>query len=108
MHTLDILQRITRGAQRVGHPVLRKLADCYERRHRTLPSQTTGPQVSRHAYDFELALLFRERDAPAQRIVATEVRPRQPLADDGNRRGARLIAVVNLTPGEDRNLHRGE
>ena len=38
------------------------------------------PQVTRHADDFEIALLVRERDAPAHRILVLEVSPRQPLA----------------------------
>src|SRR5436853_5433273 len=110
MHTLDIPQRITRSAQRVGHSVRRKLADRYEHGHCTLLFifQTTVPQVSRHADDFEIALLVRERDAPAHRILVLEVSPRQSLADHCNRPGARLIAVVNLTPGQNRNLHRRE
>src|SRR5438067_11515271 len=101
MHTLDIPQRITRSAQRVGHSVRRKLADRYEHGHCTLLFifQTTVPQVSRDAGDFEIALLVRERDAPAHRILVPEVSSRQPLADHCNRPGARLVAVVNLTPG---------
>src|SRR5580692_2539153 len=108
MHTPDIPQRITRGSQRIGHPVRRKLADRYEHGHWTLLFQTTVPQVSRHADDFEIELLVQERDALAHRILVPEVSPRQPLADHCNRRGARLVAVVNLTPGQDRNLHRRE
>src|SRR5690242_13068312 len=94
MHTPDKPQRITRSAQRVGHSVRRKLADRYEHGHRILLFifQTTVPQVPRHADDFEIALLLRERDAPAHRILVLEVRPRQPLADHCNRPGARLIA----------------
>ena len=61
-----------------------------------------------HADDFDIALVVQERDAPAHRILVPEVSPRQPLADHCNRRGARLVAVVNLTPGEDGNLHRCE
>src|SRR6202162_1124637 len=101
MHTLDILQGITPSAQRIGNSVRRKLADRYEHGHCTLLFifQTTVPQVSRHADDFEIALLVRERDAPAHRILVLEVSPRQPLADHCNRPGARLVAVVNLTPG---------
>src|ERR1051326_6820908 len=103
MHTLDIPQRITRGAQRVGHSLRRKLAERYEHSHGALLFifQTTVPQVSRHADDFEIALLLRERDAPAHRILVLEVSSRQRLADHGNRPGARLVAVVNLTPGHD-------
>src|SRR5947209_3420250 len=110
MHTPDIPQRITRSAQRVGHSVRRNLADRYEHGHCTLLFifQTTVPQVPRHADDFEIALLVRKRDAPAHRILVLEVSPRQSLADHGNRPGARLIAVVDLTPGQDRNLHRRE
>src|SRR6266404_153233 len=108
MHTLDIPQWITRSVQRVGHSVRRKLADRYEHGHRTLLFQTTVPHVSRHADDFEIALLARERDAPAHRILVPEVSPRQPLADHCNLPGARLVAVVNLTPGQDRNLHSRE
>src|SRR5450631_3056693 len=67
MHTPDIPQRITRSAQRVGDSVRRKLAGRHEHGHCTLLFifQTTVPQVSRHADDFEIALLVRERDAPA-------------------------------------------
>src|SRR6266496_3560714 len=110
MHTLNKPQRITRSAQRVGHSVRRNLPDRYEHDHWTLLFifQTTVPQVSRHADDFEIALLVQERDAPAHRILVPEVSPRQPLAYHCNRRGARLVAVVNLTPGQDRNLHRRE
>src|SRR5260370_17337138 len=110
MHTPDIPQRITRGAQRVGHSVRRKLADRYEHGHCTLLFifQTTVAQVSRHADDFQIALLVRERDAPAHRILVPEVSSRQLLADHYNRPGAWLVAVVNLTPGQDRNLHRRE
>src|SRR3989475_4919954 len=110
MHTLDIPQRITRSAQRVGHSVRRNLPDRYEHGHWTLLFifQTTVPQVSRHADDFEIALLVLERDAPAHRILVPEVSPRQPLADHCNRRGARLVVLVNLTPGQDRNLHGRE
>src|SRR5688572_13429826 len=100
MHTPDIAQRITRSTQRVGHSLLRKLADRYKHGHRTLLFQTTVPQVSRYADDFEIALLAHERDAPAHRILVPEVSPRQTLGDYGNRRGARLVAVVNLTPGQ--------
>src|SRR5204863_2403054 len=109
-HTLDILQRITRSVKLLGHSVRRKLADRYEHDHRTLlfSFRIAVPQVSRHADDFEIALLVRERNAPADRIVMPEVSPRQPFADDCNGRGARLVAVVNLTPGQDRNLHRRE
>src|SRR5690348_1552852 len=101
MHTLNKPQRITRSAQRVGHSVRRKLADWDEHSHGTLIFifQTTVPHVAGDADDFEIALLFRERDAPAHRILVLEVSPRQPLADHRNRRGARLVAVVNLTPG---------
>src|SRR6266571_148920 len=110
MHTPDIPQRITRSAQRVGHSLRRKLADRYEHGHCTLLFifQTTVPQVSRNADDFEIALLVRERDAPAHRILVLEVSSRQLLADHCNRPRARLVAVVNLTPGQDRNLHRRE
>src|SRR5438034_9831320 len=110
MHTLDIPQRITRSAQRVGHSVRRKLADRREHDHWTLLFifQTTVPQVSRHADDFEIALLVRERDAPAHRILVLAVSWRRLLADHCNRPRARLVAVVNLTPGQDRNLHRCE
>src|SRR5215468_10034156 len=110
MHALDIPQRITPGAQRVGYSVRRKLADRYEHGHGTLLFifQTTVPQVSRHADDFQIALLVRERDAPTHRILVREVSPREALADHCNRRGARLVAVVNLTPGQARNLHRRE
>src|SRR5438034_7791109 len=102
MHTLNKPQRITRSAQRVGHSVRRKLAKRYEHGHCTLffIFQTTVPQVSRHADDFEIALLVRERDAPAHRILVPEVSSREPLADHRNRPGARLVAVVNLTPGQ--------
>ena len=75
MHTLHIPQRIARSAQRVGHSVRRKLADRYEHGH-CIPLfifQTTVPQVSRHADDFEIALLVRERDAAAHRILVPEV-----------------------------------
>src|SRR6185437_14564218 len=101
MHTVDIPQRITRSAQRVGHSVRRKLADRYKDGHCTLLFifQTTVPHVARHADDFEIALLVRERNTPAHRILVPEVSSGQPLADYCNRRGARLIAVVNLTPG---------
>src|SRR5271154_3148905 len=110
MHIPDIPQRITRSAQRVGYAVRRILAGGYEHGHRTLvfTFQTTVPQVSRHADDFEIALLVRDRDAPAHRILVPEVSPRKALADYCNRRGARLVAVVNLTPGQDGNLHRRE
>src|SRR2546423_4226061 len=110
MPTPDKPQRITRSAQRVGDSVRRKLADRYEHSHCTLLFifQTPIPQVSRHADDFEIALLVRDRDAPAHRILVPEVSPRQALADYGNRPGTRLVAVVNLTPGQDRNLHRRE
>src|SRR4029077_1096308 len=103
MHTLDIPQRITRSVQRVGHSVRRNLAGRYEHGHRTLffIFQTTVPQVSRHADDFELSLLVHYRDAPAQRTLVPEVSPRQLLADHGNRRGAPSVARVNLTPGQD-------
>src|SRR2546429_5973928 len=95
MHTLNKPQRITRSAQRVGHSVRRKLAKRYEHGHCTLffIFQTTVPQVSRHADDFEIALLVRERDAPAHRILVPEVSSREPLADHRNRPGARLVAV---------------
>src|SRR5581483_9031539 len=53
-------------------------------------------------------VLVHERDAPAQWILAPEVSSRQPLTDHCNRRGARLIVLVNLTPGQNRNLHRRE
>src|SRR5690242_3622197 len=110
MHTRNKRQRITRGAQRVSHPVRRKLADRYKHGHCTLLFifQTTVPQVTRHADDFEITLLVRERDAPAHRILVAEVSSRQPLADHGNRRGAWLVAVVNFTTGQDGNLHRRE
>src|SRR5204862_1660085 len=110
MRTLDIPQRITRSAQRVGHSVRRKLADRYEHGHCTLAFifQTPIPQISRHADDFDIALLVRERDAPAHRILVPEVSSRQPLADHCDRPGAWLVAVVTLTPGQDRNLHRRE
>src|SRR5919198_3788494 len=103
MHTLNKPQRITRSAKRVGHSVRRKLADRYEHGHCALLFifQTTVAQVSRHADDFEIALLVRERDAPAHRILVLEVSPRQSLADHCNGRGARLVAVVYLTPGQD-------
>src|SRR5207237_5540939 len=45
---------------------------------------------------------------PAHRILVPEVSSRQLVADYCNRPGARLVAVVNLTPGQDRNLHRRE
>src|SRR5205085_11018439 len=98
MHTLDIPQRITRGAQRVGHSLRRNLAGRYEQGHRTLLFifQTTVPHVSRHTEDFEIALLVRERDAPAHRILVPEVSPRQLLTDHCDRRGAPLVALVNL------------
>src|SRR5512140_873390 len=101
MHTPDKPQRITRSAQRVGHAVRRKLADRYEHGQGTLLFifQTAVPQVSRHADDFKIALLVRERDAPAHRILVLEVSSRQLLADHGNRPGAWLVAVVNLTSG---------
>src|SRR5439155_11646794 len=104
MHTPDIPQRITRSAQRVGHSVRRKLAGRYEHGHCTLLFifQTAVTHVGRHPGDFDIALLVRERDTPAHRILVPEVSPRQALADHGNRRGAWLIAVVNLTPGQDR------
>src|SRR5437879_13580672 len=107
MHTLNKPQRITRSAQRVGHSVWRKLADRYEHGHCTLLFifQTAVPQVSRHADDFEIALLIRERDAPAHRILVTDVSSRQPLADHRNRPRARSVAVVNLTLDQDVNLH---
>src|ERR1700729_2195054 len=110
MHTLNEPQRITRDAQRIGHSVRIKLADHYEHGPSTLLFifQATVPQVSRHAGDFEIALLVRERDAPAHRILVPEVSSRQPLADHCNRPGARLVAVVKLTPGQDWNLHRRE
>src|SRR5260370_24203690 len=110
MHTLNKPQRITRSAQRVSHSVRSKLADRYEHGHCTLLFifQTTVPQVTRHADDFEIALLVRERDAPAHRVLVLEVSPRQPLAHHLNRLGARLVAVVNVTPAEDRDLHRRE
>src|SRR5438067_11309250 len=110
MHTLNKPKRITRSAQCVGHAVRRKLADRYEHGHGTLLFifQTTVPQVSRHADDFEIALLVRERDAPAHRILLLEVSSRQLLADHGNRPRARLVAVVNPTPGQDRTLPRRE
>src|SRR5256885_12348880 len=103
MHTPDIRPQITRSVQRVGHSVRRKLADRYEHGHCTLLFifQTTVPKVSRHAHDFEIALLVRERDAPAHRILVLEVSSRQLLADYCNRPRARLVAVVNLTPGQD-------
>src|SRR5438046_10473579 len=110
MHTLNKPQRITRSAQRVGHSVRKKLADRYEHGHCTLLFifQTTVPQVSRHADDFEIALLVRECDAPAHRILVPEVSSRQLLADHCNRPGARLVAVLNLTPGQGRVLHSRE
>src|SRR5436853_4380853 len=94
MHTLNKPQRITRSAQRVGHSVRRKLAKRYEHGHCTLffIFQTTVPQVSRHADDFEIALLVRERDAPAHRILVPEV----------VRASRSLITATGLDPGWSR------
>src|SRR5689334_20230782 len=103
MHTLNKPQRITRRAQRIGHPVWRKLTDWYEHGCGALVFifHATVPEVSRHADDLEFALLVRERDAPAHRTLVREVSPREPLANDCDRPGARFIAVVNLTAGQD-------
>ena len=71
-------------------------------------SQTSVAHVRRHADDFEFALVVQESNAPAQRIRVPEVSPRQPLGDDNDRRGARLVAFVDLPPGQEGNLHGGE
>src|SRR5262249_23513367 len=107
-HTAHIPHWIARGAQRVGHSVRNDLAGCYEDSHRTLLFQTAVLQVGRDADDFEIALLTHERDAPPDRIVAAKVSTRQSLADHYNGRGGRLVAVVNLTPEQDWNLHGSE
>src|SRR5260370_31865614 len=103
MHILSKPQRITRTAQRVSHSVRRKLAEPLRTRSLHSPlhfsDHRTAGYPTRH--DFEIALLVRERDAPAHRILVLEVSPRQPLADHRNRLGALLVAVVNLTPGQD-------
>ena len=52
----------------VDRSLRRNLADRNEHGHRTLFFKGTVPQVSRHADDFEIALLVHERDAPAHPV----------------------------------------
>src|SRR6185437_16482569 len=97
MHTFDKPQRITRRAQRPGHPVRRKLTGRCEYGHGSLlfSFQTAVPHVGRNTDDFEIPIVVHESDAPAHWILVSEVSPRQPFADHGNRRGVWSITLVN-------------